>query len=161
MNFNVIVAVDSNNGIGIDNSIPWYEPDDLKHFSKITRGDNNNAIVMGNNTWNSLPKKPLKNRDNLILSRKDHTNGDGFAYFKDIESIIEYCKEKNYDVIWVIGGGEIYKLFLEKNMIDNIYLSRLNKEYECDVFFPNIPDKLRLTKKEKINNNVELEIYSS
>ena len=107
MNFNVIVAVDSNNGIGIDNSIPWYEPDDLKHFSKITRGDNNNAIVMGNNTWNSLPKKPLKNRDNLILSRKDHTNGDGFAYFKDIESIIEYCKEKNYYVIWVIGGGEI------------------------------------------------------
>tara|TARA_B100000401_G_scaffold228547_1_gene154772 strand:- start:875 stop:1225 length:351 start_codon:yes stop_codon:yes gene_type:complete len=116
---------------------------------------------MGNNTWNSLPKKPLKNRDNLILSRKDHTNGDGFAYFKDIESIIEYCKEKNYDVIWVIGGGEIYKLFLEKNMIDYIYLSRLNKDYECDVFFPNIPDKFRLTKKEKINNNVELEIYSS
>ena len=47
MNFNIIVAVDNKNGIGYNNTIPWYEPDDLKHFSKTTKGNLNNAIIMG------------------------------------------------------------------------------------------------------------------
>ena len=71
MNFNIIVALDKENGIGLDNNIPWYEPDDLKHFSKMTKGNNNNAIIMGSKTWESLPIKPLKGRDNLILSRRE------------------------------------------------------------------------------------------
>mgnify|MGYP001283150027 FL=1 len=161
MNFNIIVAVDNKNGIGYDNTIPWYEPDDLKHFSKTTKGDFNNAIIMGSKTWESLPVKPLKNRDNLILSRKNHSNGDGFYHFKNIKDVIEYCKSKKYDEVWVVGGSEIYKLFLDNNLIDNIYLSRVSKEYECNIFFPNIPDNFQLIKKKSINNNIELEIYSS
>ena len=161
MNFNIIVAVDYNNGIGYNNIIPWFEPDDLKHFSKTTKGNLNNAIIMGSKTWDSLPKKPLKNRDNLILSRKEHSDGGGFAYFKNIENIVEYCKSKKYDMVWIIGGAEIYKLFLDHNLVNNIYISRLNKEYECNIFFPNIPDKFKLIDKKGINSNIELEIYSS
>ena len=112
MNFNIIVAVDNKNGIGYDNTIPWYEPDDLKHFSKTTKGRLNNAIIMGSKTWESLPVKPLKNRDNLILSRKNYSNGDGSYYFKKIDDVIEYCKSKEYDEVWVVGGAQIYKLFL-------------------------------------------------
>ena len=116
---------------------------------------------MGSKTWDSLPVKPLKNRDNLILSRKNHSNGDGFYYFKNIKDVIEYCKSKEYDEVWVVGGAEIYKLFLDSNLIDNIYLSRVSKEYECNIFFPNIPDSFQLIEKKSINNNIELQIYSS
>ena len=161
MNFNIIVAVDNKNGIGYNNTIPWYEPDDLKHFSKTTKGNLNNAIIMGSKTWESLPVQPLKNRDNLILSRKDNENGEGFSYFKNIDDVLKHCKNKDYDVVWVVGGAEIYKLFLDNILIDNIYLSRVCKEYECNIFFPNIPDNYRFIEKKSINNNIELEVYSS
>ena len=66
--YNIIVACDLEDGIGKDNKLPWNFPEDLKRFSQLTRGKGNNAVVMGKNTWESLPKKPLPKRDNLILS---------------------------------------------------------------------------------------------
>jgi dihydrofolate reductase len=66
--FNIIVAFDINRGIGINNRLPWHIPDDLKQFQKLTRGNGKNAVIMGKNTWNSLPVKMLAGRDNLILS---------------------------------------------------------------------------------------------
>ena len=68
MYFKLIVAVCKNYGIGKNNTLPWNIKEDLKHFSKITKGNGNNAIVMGRNTWNSFNGRHLKNRDNLILS---------------------------------------------------------------------------------------------
>mgnify|MGYP006127200487 CR=1 FL=1 len=68
MNFNIIVAVDTNNGIGLNNTIPWYEPEDLKHFAKLTKGNGKNAVIMGKNTWNSLPQRWLHNRFNIIIN---------------------------------------------------------------------------------------------
>ena len=62
------MAFDINRGIGKNNNLPWKISDDLKRFSKLTKGNNNNAIIMGRNTWDSLPNKPLSQRDNLILS---------------------------------------------------------------------------------------------
>ena len=63
--FEIITAIDQNNGIGKNNSIPWNLPKDLKHFKDITE---NSFVIMGRNTWNSLPKKPLPNRINIIIS---------------------------------------------------------------------------------------------
>jgi len=159
MKFNIIVAVDSENGIGVKNNIPWCEKDDLKLFSKLTRGNNNNnCVIMGNNTWKSLPNKPLKNRDNLILSR-NYQNDCNCNYFSTIESLVNFCNYKNYDEMWVIGGSEIYNLFLEKEMVKKIFLSRLNKSYKCDKFFPKIPNTFKLTEKEYINERIILETY--
>ena len=67
-NINMIVAMCLNRGIGYKNSIPWYIPEDFKFFKNNTTQINNSGIVMGKNTWLSLPKKPLKNRENIILS---------------------------------------------------------------------------------------------
>ena len=68
MSFKLIVAVSKNYGIGINNELPWNISEDLKHFSKTTSGNGNNAIVMGRNTWDSFNGRHLKKRDHLILS---------------------------------------------------------------------------------------------
>ena len=68
MKINMIVACRSNNGIGFQNSIPWFIKSDLKYFSKLTKGNGNNAIVMGRKTWDSLPLKPLPKRENIIIT---------------------------------------------------------------------------------------------
>ena len=68
MGVNIIVAYCKGNGIGKNNALPWYIPQDLKHFSKLTKGNNNNMVVMGRKTWDSLPFKPLPNRRNIVLT---------------------------------------------------------------------------------------------
>ena len=68
MLINIIVAFSINMGIGLNNTHPWNIPSDLKKFRDLTIGDGNNAVIMGKNTWNSLPLSYLKKRDNLILS---------------------------------------------------------------------------------------------
>ena len=67
MLFNIIVAMCNNNGNGKNNSLPWHYKEELIHFSKMTKGNGNNAIIMGKNTWNSLPKKPLPKKRTLYF----------------------------------------------------------------------------------------------
>ena len=118
--YNIIVAHDNNNGIGKNNSIPWYLSEDLQRFAKLTKGNGNNAIIMGKNTWLSLPNKPLKDRDNLILSNKLNIekNTPKNTYIKSYNNIKEleaYCESQKYDEIWIIGGSQIYKTFINYN----------------------------------------------
>ena len=111
----MIVATDNKNGIGLNNSIPWNSPEDMKHFSKTTKGSGNNAILMGKNTWLSLPKKPLPNRDNLILSTTECWSGEKIKTYTNIDNFKNDCINNNYDDIWIIGGQKVYELFMEKN----------------------------------------------
>ena len=140
-----------NRGIGINNSLPWKIKEDLKHFSKTTKGNGNNAIVMGKNTWLSLNCKPLKDRDNLILSsslyNKDKSNEN---IFKNIFALILHCKEKEYNTIWIIGGESIYKQFLDLNIVNECVITYINKNFECDTFFPELNMKWELKSFEDI-----------
>jgi dihydrofolate reductase len=159
-NINIIVAADQNNGIGLNNKLPWHNSEDLKWFSKITKGNKKNAILMGKNTWNGLPKKPLPDRENLILSTKEEFNGENYKSFIGECGLWDYCLEKEIEDVWIIGGGKVYEYFINKPYITNVYISRINGQYNCDTFFPTIPKKLKLLKIEKINN-LEIEVYSS
>ena len=103
--YNMIVAVDLNNGIGKNGTIPWKIPDDLKRFSKLTKGSGNNAMIMGRKTWESLPKKPLPFRDNLILSStisiEENSPKNSLAKsFKDVNELINFCEEQKYEEVW-------------------------------------------------------------
>ena len=145
VNYNMIVATDLSRGIGKDNKLPWYFPEDLKYFSKLTRGEGNNAIIMGKNTWESINSTGLKKRDNLILSttldfENTMENNNIAKTFTSPELLIYYCKNKKYDNIWIIGGEKIYSYFLEKYIafINKIYVTYIDKFYECDSFFPKI-----------------------
>jgi len=127
---NLIYAIDINNGFGKNNTLPWDLVNDRKFFSKLTT---HNSIVMGKNTYNSLPTKyrPLPNRKNYILSSnfKNDYNQDLFN-IQSIEDIINLSKEEN---VFVIGGVKLIQdIPLEK--IDNIYETRIYDNYECDIF---------------------------
>uniref|UniRef100_A0A6C0KHD5 dihydrofolate reductase n=1 Tax=viral metagenome TaxID=1070528 RepID=A0A6C0KHD5_9ZZZZ len=129
---NIIVAKCLNGGIGYNNTIPWHCKEDLKRFSKLTKGNGNNAIIMGKNTWLSLPKRPLPGRDNLVIS----TTLFGPNIFPSIIKLKEYLEKNHYDEIWIIGGEKLYNYFLKTEEVKKIYITTIYKYYTCDVYFP-------------------------
>ena len=212
MKLKLIVAMCKSGGIGYRNEIPWNIKKDLLYFSNKTAGEygkymrniknsttntsvandkglKKNAVIMGKNTWLSLPKypDPLKNRDNIILSTSIpesivcNSNFDLIINFSSISRIMSFCispgpipmventryeclkkHEENekceinrksivkkynslYDEIWIIGGTQIYNIFMNENMekgnnilINEFCITYIDKYYECDTFFPRI-----------------------
>jgi dihydrofolate reductase len=140
----LIVAMCKNNGIGFDNKIPWRISEDMSYFSKKTSGGysvdgiKKNAVIMGRNTWESLPKKykPLPNRFNIVLTRNtqrlqelDHYDTDkkDIEYVSSLDGAIELCysggekgensinktyNESIVNDIWIIGGSSLYREFI-------------------------------------------------
>lgn len=128
-----IVAVDENWGIGYNGDLLASIPDDLKHFKKQTIGK---KVVMGLNTWNSLPKKPLPDRLNIIIEPTDFyiVPNQPIAHM-DLDTFLRK-KQENEDYI-VIGGGSIYKQLLP--YCDQVYITKIYKNFEnVDTFFPNL-----------------------
>jgi dihydrofolate reductase len=148
MLFNLIVAVCRNNGIGYKGNIPWHIKADMQYFSKLTKGQcqGQNALVMGNNTWLSLQEKGLDNglpkRDNFILSHKERfskvcpPDNNIIQTFQSYSDFQEYIISQPYQEVWIIGGAQIYKMFLEKDIINKCYITYIDKDFECDTFFP-------------------------
>lgn len=160
MDYKLIVAMDNLKGIGVNNKLPWpMIKEDMQMFRKLTIGDGKNAVIMGRNTYLGLPNI-LKERDNLVLSKKLNNPGINNLYiFSDIASLLEFCKNK-YTEIWIIGGAEIYKQFLDLNIINKIYLTTIDNDYKCDCFFPEIKltEFSLLSKREsKTNDNIKIQ----
>jgi dihydrofolate reductase len=159
--YNIIVAFDVNLGIGINNRLPWHMPDDLKQFSKLTRGNGKNAVIMGKNTWNSLPIKMLAGRDNLILSSElvieENTPFNNYIKtFNTLQKLTNFCEKNNYEEVWIIGGSQIYNLFLDNKKVDKIYATIINKQYKCDTFFPKIINAKVISKTDKSLENIDI-----
>ena len=165
MNYNVIVGMCKNRVIGINNTLPWNIKEDLQLFSKLTKGDGNNAIIMGKNTWESLPKQPLQGSDNLILSttldiNKNTPKNNYIKSFKNVEEILLFCKKQNYQTIWIIGGEKIYVDFLKLDIISNIFVSYINKEYLCDKLFHELDeDRWSIIERKSIENTQNIDLY--
>ncbi len=129
MKIALIAALDNNNGIGKDNKLLCYLSADLKRFKQLTTG---HCIIMGRKTFESLPNGPLPKRRNIVLSRNTDYNVDGIELINSVDQVFEICK--NEEKVFVIGGEEIYKLFLEK--ADILHLTRIHHKFEADAFFP-------------------------
>jgi dihydrofolate reductase len=140
----IIVACDPNNLIGTaDNKIPWSLPDDMKFFKETTQG---HPIIMGRNTWDSLPRKPLPKRTNIVISRtmKPSTDDDTVGSVKPIivPSLVEA-----FDMIkvftkleepFIIGGAQIYRASLDQKLVDKILMTRVRTAYRGTVYFPDV-----------------------
>ena len=140
--FNIIVAQSRNRGIGMNNKLPWSIPNDMKRFKNLTIGNKNNSVIMGRKTWESIHEnhKPLCNRKNIVISRKLDYIAEDVPVFNNLYSAYEYSLRQGYSKNWIIGGGEIYKAALEQLKIDEVYITQIDKEYDCDAFFPSIKD---------------------
>tara|TARA_B100001093_G_scaffold518051_2_gene601575 strand:- start:1666 stop:2166 length:501 start_codon:yes stop_codon:yes gene_type:complete len=154
MKINIIVATEQNNGIGQNNTLPWDFRKDMKYFSNITKGNYNNAVIMGRNTYESIGN-PLPKRYNIILSKSIKITTENTSVFHNIGDAITFCKNKHFEDVWIIGGETIYKQFLDLHLhlIDNIYITKIMKDYECDTFFPCISDHFKMISSSSITEN--------
>lgn len=142
--FSAILTIDKQLGLAKSNNIPWKYLEDLKFFKTITA---NNVVIMGRKTWDLLPMKykPLPDRFNVVISKNEIK--DIFCpniVFNSVDDCVEYfsyhkSKYKNQKKI-VIGGKSIYEQFFMKNLIFEIYVTAINKIYDCDMFLEYLPD---------------------
>lgn len=124
----LIAAAGQNNALGKDNQLVWHLPDDFKRFKKLTTGHH---IIMGRKTFESFAK-PLPNRIHIVITRQQDYKAKGAIVVHSLEEA--FAKIENDPQPFVIGGGEIYKLALDK--ADKIELTRVHADFEADAFFP-------------------------
>ena len=140
MSITIVAAVDCKFGLAKDGVIPWHSKEDFKWFKELTtRKDDQGrfpVVIMGNTTWKTLPKKPLVDRVNIVLTKSDNLNKDFCLYYNSFEKAIEYARSIT-DKIFIIGGSSIYKIALESGLINDVYITKFLEDYECNVFFPN------------------------
>ena len=143
MNLTIIVAVSENNIIGVENRIPWRISEDMKRFKELTLG---HPVIMGRKTYESIPPKfrPLHQRKNIILSRTLN-HQEGIYVARSIEKALDFTENKES---YIIGGEAVYKAFLP--FANKFELTKVHRNYEGDVFFPNINwDNWNLINEEK------------
>ena len=130
---NLIVAIDEKWGIGKNNDLLISIPEDMKFFRTTT---NNSIIIMGRKTLESFPNgKPLKNRENVVLTKSNIK--EDVTIFNSIEDVLNYVKNK--ENVFVIGGGSVYKQLLP--YCEKAYVTKIKKDFNADVFFPNLDEK--------------------
>ena len=148
----LIVACDIKGGIAKDGQIPWHYPQELKYFSKITSTTQDptkiNAIIMGRKTWDSLPRKPLPNRINIIISRdisRKEKPSDNVVWSQSMEEAVKYVKSNSQiEDTYVIGGESIYSYVINNHYSQNmrgyhihrLYYTEIHHDFQCDQFFP-------------------------
>lgn len=137
MKVSIIAAVAEFYAIGKNNDLIWKLPNDMKFFTKKTKGHH---VIMGRKNWDSIPAKyrPLSDRTNIVVTRKNGYKCDGCIVVNSIEAGLEIAKNAGDDEAFIIGGGQIYKLTLENNLADTMYITWVHEEFEADTFFPTV-----------------------
>jgi dihydrofolate reductase len=126
-----IVAAAENRVIGRNNQIPWRLRNDLRYFKRVTLGHD---VLMGRKSFESLGK-PLKGRDNLVISRSaDEIKG--VELFRTIDQAIHWSEEKGSEILFITGGGEIYRQTMDQ--WDELYMTEVHASPEGDVYFPEV-----------------------
>ena len=132
MTTSIIVAIARNHAIGKNNKLLWHLPNDLKHFKDVTTG---HTVIMGRKTYDSVGK-PLPNRRNIIITRKD-IKIEGCEVVKSIEDAFALCAGE--EEVFIVGGAEIYRQSI--HLTDRIYLTIVHQQFDADSFFPEIDYK--------------------
>jgi dihydrofolate reductase len=172
----IIVASTLEYGIGYENKLCWNIPNELKYFRHITTSclqkNTKNCIIMGKNTWYSIPNAPLKDRINIIISLQDYDKitkeiegKTNVRVFKTIDDALTYIDSDDIiESCFIIGGAQLYNTFLEKYIknIKSIYWSIIyDKKYECDRFISSniIYNNFSFNKEDIIINDKYISMY--
>lgn len=136
----IIAAVAADRGIGYKGDLLWHIPADLKHFKKLTMGA---PVVMGRNTWESLPRRPLPGRRNIVVSRSEGYSADGAEVFRSLDEALQSAAETaaghpdGPKDVFVIGGASLYEAALP--LADVLELTEIDAVApECDTYFPEV-----------------------
>jgi len=123
----ILVAMAKNRTIGIDNSLPWRIPEDMKHFKALTMGHH---LIMGRKTYDSIGK-PLPGRTTVVVTRDRNLKIDGCIVVHSLAEAIAACAD---DEIFVVGGAEIYAQALP--LADTLYITEIQQDVDGDAHFP-------------------------
>jgi len=148
--FSIVVAMTPNRGIGYQGKLPWEKlPPDMEHFKKITgnvtNDKNENAVIMGRKTWESIPSKfrPLPGRLNIVVTSQSTLDG-----VKAVPSLDEAVRviENNGGIenIFIIGGSRLYEEAMNSEQCHKIYLTRVGKKFDVDTYLPEFPPQFKL-----------------
>jgi len=127
----IIAAIDQNNAIGLNNSLLCHLPNDLKYFKRITSGF---PVIMGQNTYESLPIKPLPNRKNIVICQYFTELAPGCIIVHSIEDALKHCT--GAEEYFVIGGAMVYRQMMP--LAQKLYITRIHHSFDADVWFPEI-----------------------
>lgn len=145
MKLSIIVAMDEKRGIGKDNRLLFKIPDDMARFRELTRG---HPVIMGRKTFESIigySGKPLLNRTNIVVTRDPKFDHHKFCNCENCDVFVANSLEDSLrvaqgkpgsDEVFIIGGGQIYKEAIDKGLVDKLYLTIVEGEYDADTFFP-------------------------
>lgn len=132
----IIAAIDRNRGIGYENKLLFWLPNDLKRFKALTTG---NTIIMGRKTFESLPKGALPNRRNIVLSSRPDADYPGAETYTTLEAALQSCQPD--EQIYIIGGASVYRQALP--LADALCLTEVDAEApHVDAYFPEIDPKI-------------------
>lgn len=141
----LIAAVGRNRAIGKNNKLLWDIPEDMAHFKRLTTG---HTVIMGEKTYLSIGRS-LPNRKNIVLSLDDNFQVEGAEVSHSLEEALEKYKGSEEEV-FVIGGGQIYKLSLP--FADKLYLTVVEDSPEADTFFPDYSEFKNVVSEENQDN---------
>ena len=131
----IIAAMAKNRVIGKDNDLVWNYPKDMRFFKDKTRG---HFVIMGRKNFESIPEKysPLPNRTNVVVTRQENFVAKGCLVVKSLEEALELARDQGENEAFIIGGGQIYDYAIKKSLVDKMYLTYLDMDYDGDVYFP-------------------------
>jgi dihydrofolate reductase len=129
----LVYAISRNGVIGRDGGLPWSIPSDLQHFRDVTMGK---PIIMGRKTWESLPRKPLPGRLNIVLTRHPTFYAEGAIVVQTLEAATQAAQKSGVDEICVIGGADVFKAFWP--LAQRIHLTKVSADVAGDTFMPQI-----------------------
>ena len=137
MEVSLIVAVAENGVIGKDNDLIWHLPKDMRFFKETTLGHH---VIMGRKNFESIPHKyrPLNDRTNIVITRQLGFKAEGCIVVNSVVAALDIAKNNGDTEPFIIGGGQIYKIALEQNLVDRIYLTKIHHNFDGDTFFPEL-----------------------
>lgn len=150
--FSLIVAMDREHGIGKNNDLMWHLPRDMRFFKSTTE---KHVVIMGRKNYDSIPEKyrPLSDRLNVIITRNQDFRAPDCMVFYSLEEALNHFENDSRE-IFIIGGGEIYKMAMNLRSLYQMYITHVNGVFNADTFFPDF-DKSRWVKEELIQQPID------
>lgn len=140
----IVVAMDRNRGIGYQNRLPWHLPADLRHFRQLTieKADGRGILIMGRNTWESLPRKPLPDRTHYVVTSQPLATTPGVISCPSLPGAIAAALATS-PYVFIIGGAKLYESAMGLDMPLHLVVTHIDATYPCDRYFPPIPPSFR------------------
>ncbi|XP_015924769.2 dihydrofolate reductase [Parasteatoda tepidariorum] len=155
MTLHIVAAACENNGIGSNGQLPWRLKKEMAFFKELTSSvltpEKKNAVIMGRKTWFSIPEKmrPLANRINIVLTTTQlDLKGPDYvtdSFDKAMDWLNTSAVKEKLEKVFVIGGEAVYKVAMDSDHHQIIYLTRIHEKFHCDTYFPKMDDSFQLT----------------